>query len=212
VWRADLAAPNQDVLALLSAAERARGAAIIRMRERVLWMRARAALRLVLGRYLGESPSELDLAASPGGKPYLADPRDGDGERARPAQQRSRVSFSLAHSGAVALYALAEGIEVGVDLETPRRPFDVIPLARRTFDERTVRGLESLEETARQAAFLQAWTRHEAVLKCLGVGLGDGADRVDMPWVSDLELGELGAGALAAQGTPKKTTCWVLGR
>lgn len=214
VWRVDLRLLGSDPLHLLNAAERARAARIANPARRALWMRGRGMLRTLLGEYLGLGGRELELVAGRHGKPALA----GGGEdtrgttphagNSRPAREPT-VYFNLAHSGPLALYAFTTAAPVGVDLEISReRPRDEVALAERTFGLAVAQRLSKLDGQARRREFLRLWVRHEAALKCLGVGLaGAGAGaRADTAklWIADIELGPDAAAALALQGEPLK--------
>ena len=63
--------------------------------------------------------------------------------------------------------------------------------------------LAEVDPAARRGAFLSAWTRHEAQLKCLGVGLaGAGAKQLEDLWTLELPLAREGASTLAVDGPP----------
>jgi 4'-phosphopantetheinyl transferase len=119
----------------------------------------RRALRLVLARYLGRDPGEIELRAGENGKPTL-----GGG--------RPPFRFNLSHSGSVALVAVTREREVGVDVERADRGRDVLRLAEVGLDHAAAAAVRAAPPSARAAAFYAAWVRKEAVVKCLGAGLG----------------------------------------
>ena len=91
-------------------------------------------------------------------------------ERGRPWSPG--VSFSVSHSGSLGLIAIAEGEQrIGVDVEQFRGRRDVRALADRFFhpDEAAAIGDD-------RAAFFRCWTRKEAVVKALGLGLAHPLD------------------------------------
>lgn len=185
VWRIDLDldAPSPD--GVLSPEERTRAAGIVDAKGARRWRTARAALRAILARELGTAPADVVLDASPEGKPRLAG---------------SSLRFSLSHSDGLALCAIGHGREVGVDVERLRPRPDPILLARRFLDDAVAGELEDLDEPARTRAFLNAWVRHEARLKCLGVGLAGAASvRTDGLAVRDLDVGPRHVAALACE-------------
>jgi 4'-phosphopantetheinyl transferase len=187
VWRADLAACGEGVTESLTADERQRAARFFREADQDRWARARGVLRSLLAFYLDGDPSSLDFITQARGKPELDPP--------------SSLRFNVSHSGDVALYALSAGREVGVDVESGTRPVEVVRLARQVMGEETARRLEALEPDDRRREFLVAWTRHEAVLKCRGIGLeGEVPDDAPPVWASTLILGGDTAGAVAAEG------------
>jgi 4'-phosphopantetheinyl transferase len=195
VWRVELAAVGVEVVELLSDDERARGERLLSARDRRLWMRSRGVLRVLLGRYLQIDPGTLRFSAGEHGKPRL-----------RPAGP----SFNLAHSGELALCAVAERGAVGVDVEVARRPIKGAALAERTFGPEQARRLEALDAKSREREFLRLWVRHEAELKWRGTGIGRpaAAAGVSKPWIAELGVGDRAAAAVAADAPPRELRCW----
>jgi 4'-phosphopantetheinyl transferase len=197
VWRADLAAVAADLDELLCEHERARAERILSDSRRELWTRSRGLLRALLGRYLQREPASLCFAAGAHGKPALS---DGD---------TNELAFNLSHSGQLALYAFSAGTAVGVDVEVGRRSVEEIAVARSWLGAAQARHLEALEPALRRREFLRAWARHEAQLKCLGVGFGAApAAAGQAPWVRDLEPFTDVAGAVAAERPALALECW----
>jgi 4'-phosphopantetheinyl transferase len=111
-----------------------------------------------LGRYLDLPPSAVPLETPPHGKPQLA------------ASANSDLRFNLAHSGQLAVVAVTRGGEIGVDVERVR-PVEHWPeISSRYFhaEEAALLGAEAHETPA---TFFRCWTRKEAVLKAIGVGI-----------------------------------------
>ena len=67
-----------------------------------------------------------------------------------------------------------------MDLEHARPLPDAEHLARAAFSPREFARFVSLPAEARLAAFYEAWTRKEALLKALGCGLGGSLDHFDV--------------------------------
>jgi hypothetical protein len=161
---------------------------------------AREILRVLLGRYLRVKPQAIAFVIGPHGKPALAAPG------APPLQ------FNLSHTRGIALYALARDVDVGVDVERPRPGLDTVRLARRFITAPAAEEIASLAPAERDVAFLRAWVRHEATVKCLGTGIG-GADLATLapgmwPWVAELDPGDGAAAAVAAATPPETVRCW----
>jgi 4'-phosphopantetheinyl transferase len=134
----------------LDAAERERAA---RLRDPGPWTVARGALRELLGAQLGGAPADVRLAAGPHGKPEVAG---------------SPLRFNISHSRSLAVIALADEFEVGVDVERlDRRSSAVL---------RTLTASESAALAAagddRHVELLRVWCRKEALAKAIGGGLG----------------------------------------
>ncbi len=161
---------------------------------------ARAVLRVLLGRYLRHRPDTIEFAVGPHGKPALA----GAGVPA--------LHFNMSHTRGLALYAVARDIEVGADVERPRPGIDTVRLARRFVTPREAERLAALAPAERDAAFLRAWVRHEATVKCLGTGIGSAQlgtlSAGDWPWVAELDPGDGAAAAVAAGVPPATVRCW----
>jgi 4'-phosphopantetheinyl transferase len=192
-WHVDLAAGDaQRLAALLSPAERERAARLARPEP---WVVSRAALRIALGARLGVVPDELEFATGPHGKPELP------GERLR---------FNVSHSGERAVIALADGVEVGVDVERTARSSRAV--------ERTLTDGEraALPEGDRHVELLRVWCRKEALAKAIGGGLGWAPERFDTSApdgyaLIDLELDEGYVGALAVAGERPEVALYRLG-
>jgi 4'-phosphopantetheinyl transferase len=75
------------------------------------------------------------------------------------------------------MFALAWDCEVGIDLESiarlKRDDNGLAGLAARVLTARELAIWQALPETAREAAFLRAWTRKEAYAKATGRGILD---------------------------------------
>ncbi|HLH19726.1 MAG TPA: 4'-phosphopantetheinyl transferase superfamily protein [Bryobacteraceae bacterium] len=140
------------------------------------YLRSHGALRAILGRYTG---ARLDFAVNPHGKPYL------------PAAPE--VQFNLSHSGEMALVGVALGVEIGVDVERIRPMPDWREIADRFFPPSEA----ALVADGRD--FFHRWTRIEAAVKALGVGIyGLGAE-IDGEWtIEPVDAGPEYAAAAAA--------------
>jgi len=209
VWRANLTAIPDELCGLLCDEERARAERLLSERSRRLWMRSRAVLRALLGRYLQRDPRELRFATGTHGKPALSVHPPEPGGEPEPTPSAG-ISFNLSHSGGLALYAFAATGAVGVDVELSRRRIDAVAIAARTFGPAEAERLEGLDPVTRQREFLRAWVRHEAALKCLGVGIGGANAGVEepKPWIAELDVGSLASAAVAVQATPQALYCW----
>ncbi len=188
IWRAELDAPGWPGAERLPAAERERTAAILRPEPARRWIASRWALREVLGRYLGEDPAAIALRAREHGKPELA-------------ELPGRLDFNLSHSAGLALVAVTVGRPVGVDVERIDPDRDLLALAERGLDPEEAAAVRAAAPgTERASHFYAAWVRREALVKCLGGGLGNPAPAEPVALLS-LEPGKGYAAALAAAGS-----------
>jgi 4'-phosphopantetheinyl transferase len=196
VWLAGLAGGGEELRELLSEDERARATRFVRDEDGRRWATARATLRRLLSAYAGADPRELRFEEGSHGKPRL------------PGQDSPR--FNLSHSGDFVLVAVAQDREVGVDVELPRRAVDHVAIARRVLAAGEADRIAAIEDSQqRERAFLQAWVRWEAVLKCRGTGIG-GAETAPIgpdPWVTELPIAPPAAAALAVERGPVAVRC-----
>ena len=193
IWRARLNGPLPG-LEGLPPPERERAAAFLRDDAAGRWVASRWALRQTLSRYLDEPAAEITLELGANEKPQLAN-------------RSSGLRFNLSHSGDLALVAVAHDREVGVDVEQIEPARDLLTLAERALASEAVAEIRAAAPTEQPLAFYRAWTRHEARLKCLGVGLG-GTDPGDPVALADLEVGVDYAGAVAVTGEIGTLSCW----
>jgi 4'-phosphopantetheinyl transferase len=163
VWRIDLDRTVAAAAELLDAAERARAARFVFERDRARFATGRAALRAILAAYLGAEPAALAFTIGPHGKPALPD----------------GPPFSFSNSQGCGLCAVGQERPVGVDVERLREVPDAAGVARSAFTPEE-RAAWQAAGAGGGAAFLRVWTRKEAALKALGLGLS-ALDRGDGP-------------------------------
>jgi 4'-phosphopantetheinyl transferase len=156
-------------------------------------------LRRVLALYLAEGPEEIALSRGERGKPLLA-------------AEPERLAFNLSHSGELTLVALSRGREVGVDVELARPERDLVALAKRALAPEEAAAVRAAGGDERTRLFYELWTRHEARLKCLGVGLAGTPTWPTPPVaVESLPIDPGYAAAVAVSGDPVPIRCWTLG-
>jgi len=161
VWRVRLdawEALTAERLGWLDAAERARAARFHASSLADRWRVAHIALRGVLADMVGMEPAALRFADDAQGKPALHPP--------------SRLRFNLSHAADVALIAVHEGGEVGVDVEQIRPVSEMGGIAASHFSREEQAALWAASAEARLETFYRIWTRKEAFVKATGVGIG----------------------------------------
>jgi 4'-phosphopantetheinyl transferase len=169
VSRLDVAPETAAAEACLSDDERQRARRYRHDRDRRRFVVARGRLRQLLGERLGVPPAAVELACGRNGKPALAPRFAGSGWR-----------FNVSHCGEIALYALSRRREVGVDVEAVRVLEEGDEIARRFFSRREVAAYRALAPRDRPLGFFNCWTRKEAFVKALGVGLSLHLERFDV--------------------------------
>lgn len=173
VWRASLdQAPVivERLSQLLSDDEHVRANRFHFETDRKHFTVARGWLRLLISRYQEIPPADIQFSYGAHGKPQLATST----ARVHP------FNFNLAYSGAVALYAFTRVGEVGVDVELIRPDFTGDDVAQRFFSPAECACLNDLSAELRHAAFFNCWTRKEAFIKAIGIGLSLPLDQFDV--------------------------------
>jgi 4'-phosphopantetheinyl transferase len=193
----------EELSANLDLAERARAAQFHFERDRQHYVATRGLLRCLLGAILKEHASAIALDYGTHGKPRLAVKR-GSG---------SNIRFNLSHSAGWAMFALAQGREVGIDLESAARldknEEDLSRLATRILSARELPIWRSLPHAdARYAAFLRAWTRKEAYAKATGQGVFDGLAGIEV--ILDAAAPEASLTISPPGGSDGLTSDWLL--
>ena len=167
----------EDETPRLSAEDEARFARMASLEAQHARRAAHIALRILLERFIGGAMRQVPFPISQHGKPTL-DPAAlaanalAAGSSA-PQSQPSLLDFSLSHTAGHALIGISTHGPLGVDLEHHRAPR--IMGERRAAIERA--GIEfaggaPLPEHDRDARFLVAWVRLEAIAKADGRGVG----------------------------------------
>jgi 4'-phosphopantetheinyl transferase len=145
-----------------SAAPTAPAAGEVQVRRIELGPDGRREAGAALGRILAEALGEA-------GPPALA---QGENGKPRLAVEPGRLAFNLSHSGGLALVALAPGgVDIGVDVERIKERRDLARLAARWLPTADALAVAAVPPAEQAAVFYPAWTRHEARVKCTGVGL-----------------------------------------
>lgn len=157
-WRLDLDGYAASVsLDGLSVHEHERAARMVFTRDSRRYLACRHALRRVLADALDCSIQSIVIEVDEMGKPRLG---GGGGPQ-----------FNVTHSAHVGLIALSRFAPIGVDIEVVRSIVDADMLARTHFTDDEFAEWSRASEPLRDQAFLGCWTRKEACLKMLGVGL-----------------------------------------
>lgn len=197
VWRSDLEQPQstiQRLLNILSSDERSRAERFHYRKDRDAFIVARAVLRLILSRYLHLSPERLCFGYGHYGKPVL-----------KAEAGMAALRFNVSHSHGLALYALVENREVGIDLEFMRDEVASEQIAEQFFSPREVAMLRSLPAHQQTEGFFNCWTRKEAYIKARGEGLSLPLDQFDVSLIP----GEAAA-LLSSLEKPQEARCWSL--
>jgi 4'-phosphopantetheinyl transferase len=169
LYQFTLAVPPLELEALwlvLPGAERDQVDRFLTEEARRRFVVRRAMRRRILAFHLGCAPEEVRVAETACGQPYLFHPPRSPG-----------LCFSASHSAESCLVALAWGRRIGVDIER-HRPLDGdLAAVIRCFAAEEQEAFDALPAADRARAFFDCWTRKEAFLKALGLGLSLPLDR-----------------------------------
>ncbi|MBW2708863.1 MAG: 4'-phosphopantetheinyl transferase superfamily protein [Deltaproteobacteria bacterium] len=176
----------------LSEDERKRAARFRMDRHRERFTVCRGRLREILSGYSNGLPKAIRFRKGPGGKPVMNGDTPG-------------IFFNLSHCGGHALYAVAYGREVGIDVEAVRPKPKAAALVDRFFSIKEREAFQTLEPHDREAAFFAGWTRKEAYVKAVGKGLRFPLDQFDV----SLKPGDQNA-LLRVEGAPEEVKRWSL--
>jgi 4'-phosphopantetheinyl transferase len=222
VWAVPLDAahvPAAEQWAVLSTDERHRAEQFRMENAKRRFVIARAALRILLGRYTATPPEKIHFDYEPSGKPRLR------------GENVTSLQFNLAHSGELALVAITSGCEVGVDVEQLRAVHYRQEIAERYFHPREVAQLAAAAAAQEDAVFLHYWSGKEAILKALGTGVtqslsfsvlgysrteaawidapSSDIDRAARCWLQPLAPAEGYLGAVACIGVQRQPCCFT---
>lgn len=156
-------------LALLSALELERAGRFMFDRDRAAFVTARAALRRLLSAETGIEAAAIELGIDPRGRPFLEAP------------EHDSLDFNLSHSGTLAAVAISRGGRVGVDVEWHGRSGSLRDLVPQVMGAQETALLRTLDGDEFARCFFACWTRKEAVVKGIGVGIAFPLQTIDVP-------------------------------
>lgn len=171
LFYADLLRPPahvEELAALLTDDEQERARRFHFEKHRRRFFVRRGLLRRLLGAYLDLPPASVEFVYGERDKPAVAT------EQAR--ESGRRLEFNLSDSEDLVAYAIARGVEVGVDVEVLRPMPDALSISESFFSEDEREVLRSVPAELRDRAFFNCWTRKEAYLKAIGEGLAEPLD------------------------------------
>lgn len=121
---------------------------------------ARGLLRIILSEYIKLKPEKIIFSYNEFGKPGIEENLNGQ-----------KITFNISHSKNLALYAVSQKRNIGVDIEFMREKVLFREIAERFFSDNEIKELFSLPEEIHKEAFFNGWSRKEAYIKAKGKGL-----------------------------------------
>jgi len=178
VWRARLdnsLGAAEEYAEILSNDEYKKAECFYFDRDKIRFIVGRGVLRTIIGKYyIGVEPGRLEFCYGSHGKPYLAATFEG-----------VTLQFNQADSNGLALYALTQINEIGIDLEYMRSMHDAGQIVKGSFSEYEKEAFKALSENEKHEAFFNCWTRKEAFIKAIGKGLYYPLDQFDVSLAPD---------------------------
>lgn len=160
VWRINIANQLTDIenyLAVLQPEEIARANRYLQQKDRVRFIVSRAALRLILAKYLHQDAGAITFKANTNRKPYI------DG---------SDLKYNVSHTTDWVLIAIAN-TDVGVDTEKIDPTFDFPSILPDYFSPAETVFIGHSPEN-----FFLLWTRKEALTKATSQGLDENLKQI----------------------------------
>jgi phosphopantetheinyl transferase len=144
---------------LLSSLELERAAKFRFVQDRHRYIVTHAILRIILDGYLKSAPTEIEFISNDYGKPSLP-------------EKFKKIHFNLSHSKGLSALAFSTKAEIGIDIEKIDPEFDFDLIANAHFSDAENNFLHAENEQTRKS-FYTLWTRKEALLKAVGIGIGE---------------------------------------
>ena len=126
---------------------------------------SRGILKLLLSKYLNKLPKEIFFESNNYGKPFI---------------KNSNIKFNISHTKEILALAFSFDTELGIDVEKIREIKLYQDIVKRFFSENEIKEFFSLPENEYQNTFFTIWTRKEAFIKAIGMGLSAKLDSFDV--------------------------------
>ena len=170
VWLCDLQQLSGDnYYSILSEDECARADKLKVEDKKQQYIITRGALRQRLGLLTNIDPKDFVFEYLEHEKPVLAN-----------NHQCADITFNVSHSHDLALIAIAQKLNVGIDIEKINHESDHQALITRFFSAAEQSEFHAMPKSNRAKAFCACWTRKEAFIKATGSGITYGLDNFDV--------------------------------
>jgi len=102
----------------------------------------------------------------------------------KPYVEGTNIDFNLSHSSDYFAFIIStyENLYVGVDIELVKVNLDLVPIVNNYFHKNEISYIlnSGSNNLTQQLRFYEVWTRKEAFLKMLGIGLSEKLSEIDM--------------------------------
>ena len=120
-------------------------------------------LRYILSQYANKRPDHLNILTDSNDKPFLV---------------HKEIFFNLSHTRNMAAIAISRKSEIGIDIELIRENKHITNIAKRYYSESEKKLIEHSGQQLHE--FFLIWTRKEAFLKALGLGIRTRLNTIDL--------------------------------
>jgi len=124
----------------------------------------RAILRSILAKHLKIVPQDIEFVKNSYGKPFV---------------RGVKIEFNMSHSHDFACYAIGADFSIGIDIEFYNKEKNIFNIAESVFNANELEFFLDLPSIERQEFFFTTWTKKEAVIKAMGLGLAYPMEQVD---------------------------------
>lgn len=114
-------------------------------------------LKKILAFYLQKGIEKIDFDYDTHGKPFL--------------RMHPNLQFNCSHTTNMFAIGIMQKHKIGIDIEDKDRLVDISKLKKLLFSADELEHFESIAGAQRQQAFINCWTKKEALLKAVGSGL-----------------------------------------
>jgi len=163
IWRFELSfeyTPYEKWISILSMEELQRAKNFYFEKHYYQYLATHIIKRLILAKYLDISPKLLEFEKGQWGKPALLKTRNS-----------KSIQFNISHSHNLLLVAVTKEDLVGIDVEYHAEKTQIKSLNKAVFSPSEKNFFLKLRDQEKTKAFFRCWTRKEAYLKALGIGM-----------------------------------------
>jgi len=160
VWRIyipDFIDKINDEIHILNDEEIDKSAAFVQEADKLRFLIGKIYLKKLLANYLNIHPKEVGFSFNEHKKPFLT--------------KLPSLNFNVSHSGDFVVIGFSNRWLVGVDVEVMNTNVDLYSMIYSTMSSVEVHTI--LNSESPREMFYNHWTRKEALLKCVGIGLTD---------------------------------------
>ena len=183
VWLCDLKQLSVNInsfYSILSEDERDRADKLKVDDKKQQYIITRGTLRQRLGLLTNIYPEDFVFKILEHGKPVLVNDA-----------RFANITFNVSHSHDLALIAIAQKQNIGIDIEKINHDSKHDELVARFFSKAEQADFQTIPDANKAKAFCACWTRKEAFIKAVGDGVSYGLDKFDVTIDTDKQAPEI---------------------